>query len=83
MIPRKGGRLRVTPYGKVPVWRVMSLDMKKILYLAGMVTMLSTSGCIFPEGDRGRHEHARYEHHDSVVVGPPVIVVRPPEVIVR
>ena len=57
--------------------------MKKFLYLTGIVTLLSTSGCIFPEDDRGGHEHARYEHHDDVVVGPPVVVVRTPELVVR
>jgi hypothetical protein len=57
--------------------------MKKFLYLTGIVTLLSTTGCIVADGDRGGHEHARYEHHDAVVVGPPALVVRPPEVIVR
>ena len=55
--------------------------MKKILYLTGIVTLLSTTGCIFPGG--GGRGHARYEHHDDVIVGPPVVVVRPPEVVVR
>ena len=54
--------------------------MKKILFLASIVSLVSTTGCIVPGGDR--HDHARYEHHDEVIVGPPV-VVRPPEVIVR
>ena len=75
---------RVIPHGEVSVQRVTSLAMKKILYLMGIVTLLSTTGCIFPGGGGGRgHEHARYEHHDDVIVGPPVLVVRPPEVIVR
>jgi hypothetical protein len=58
--------------------------MKKFLSFTCVLTLLSTTGCIVPEG------HARYEHHDEVVVGPPVVVVpvpvvvvRPPEVIVR
>jgi hypothetical protein len=55
--------------------------MKKILYLAGMISLLSTTGCIFPEGGRGGH--ARYEHHDEAIVGPPAVVVRAPEVVVR
>jgi hypothetical protein len=55
--------------------------MKKILYLTGIVTLLSATGCIFPGG--GGREHARYDHHDDVVVGPPVVVVHPPEVVVR
>jgi hypothetical protein len=89
-IPGNGGRLRVTPYREVPAWRVRSLDMKKILYLIAMVALLSTTGCIVAEGERGGHGHARYEHHDEVIVGPPVVevrapvlVARPPEVIVR
>jgi hypothetical protein len=55
--------------------------MKKILYLTGIVALLSTTGCIFPEGERGGH--ARYEHHDDVIVGPPAVVVSAPEVVVR
>jgi hypothetical protein len=62
--------------------------MKKILFLSGIVTLLTTAGCIVPVG--GGDGHARYEHHDEVVVGPPAVVVRapiiavrPPEVIVR
>jgi hypothetical protein len=57
----------------------MQLYMKKILIFAGIVSLLATTGCIV--ADDG-HRHARYEHHDEVIVGPPV-VVRPPEVIVR
>jgi hypothetical protein len=55
--------------------------MEKILYLIGIATLLSTTGCIFMEGDRGGH--ARHEHHDDVIVGPPVVVVRAPELVVR
>ena len=62
--------------------------MKKILFLAGMAALISTSGCIVPVRDGS--EHARYEHHDDVIVGPPVVVVpapvvvvRPPELIIR
>jgi hypothetical protein len=55
--------------------------MKKILFLSGMVALLSTTGCIFPGGERGGH--ARYEHHDEVRAGPPAVVVRAPEVVVR
>jgi hypothetical protein len=57
--------------------------MKKILYLIGIAGLLSTSGCLVSDGGRGEHGHARYERHDEVIVGPPVLVVRPPEVIVR
>jgi hypothetical protein len=55
--------------------------MKKILHLIAIATLLSTSGCLVSDGGRGGH--ARYEHHDAVIVGPPVLVVRSPEVIVR
>ncbi len=59
--------------------------MKKILLLASLMSLLSTTGCI--SGGRG-HDHARYERHDEVVVRPvevrpPEVVVRPPEIIVR
>jgi hypothetical protein len=59
----------------------MNQIMKKILFLTGIVSLLTTTRCIFPEGGRGGH--ARYEHHDAVVVGPPAVVVRVPEVAVR
>ena len=59
----------------------MNHTMKRILLLTGLCSLLSTTGCIFPEGGRGGH--ARYEHHDAVVVGPPAVVVRVPEVVVR
>jgi predicted RNA binding protein YcfA (HicA-like mRNA interferase family) len=55
--------------------------MKKILCLTGIIALLSTTGCIFPGGDRGGH--ARYEHHDEARVVSPVVVVHAPEVIVR
>jgi hypothetical protein len=58
--------------------------MKIILFITGMITLLATSGCLVADGGGGRErDHARYEHHDAVIVGPPVLVVRPPEVIVR
>jgi hypothetical protein len=63
-------------------------EYEKILYLSGIVTLLSTTGCIVPMNGRGGD--ARYEHHDNVIAGPPALVVsvpevavRPPEVIVR
>jgi len=55
--------------------------MKKILLLACMLSLLSTTGCLV--GDGRRHERAHYERHDEVIVAPPIIVVRPPEIIVR
>ena len=58
--------------------------MKTILLFTCAILLLATTGCIFP-GDRGGggREHARFEHHDEAVVGPPVMVVRAPEVVVR
>jgi len=53
--------------------------MKTILSLICITTLLTTSGCIVAEG--GRHEHAHYEHHDDVMVGPPAVIVRAPEVV--
>jgi hypothetical protein len=55
--------------------------MKNLLLFAGLVSLLAATGCIVPEG--GRYRGDRYEHRDAVVVGPPVVVVRPPEIIVR
>ena len=57
------------------------LNMKKTLFLTGIISLLTTTGCIFPEG--GGRGHARYEHHDDVIVGPPAVEVRAPEVVVR
>ena len=55
----------------------------KILGLTLISTLILTAGCIVPGGERHEHEHGRYERHEDVIVGPPVVVVRPPEVIVR
>ena len=55
--------------------------MKKILLFACVLTFLSTTECIVADGGHGGH--ARYEHHDDVIVGPPVVVVRAPVVVVR
>jgi hypothetical protein len=55
--------------------------MKRVLFLTGIIALITTTGCIVPEGER--HGHARYERHPEVIVGPPAVVVRPPEVIVR
>jgi hypothetical protein len=75
--------IRVTPDSEVPTQSVASQDMKKILHLIAIATLLSTTGCLVSEGGRGGHGHARYEHHDEVIVGPPVVVVHAPELIVR
>ena len=53
--------------------------MKLILSLTCLFTLLATNGCIVAEGG---HRHARYERHDEVIVTSPVMVVRPPVVVV-
>jgi hypothetical protein len=55
--------------------------MKIILLMSAVISLLATTGCLV--SDRGRHEHARYEDRGAVIVGPPVVEVRPPEIIVR
>jgi hypothetical protein len=62
--------------------------MKKILLLTSTITLLATSGCLVSDGrrhesfrDEDRHEYV--EHHEDVVVAPPAVDVRPPEVIVH
>ena len=57
--------------------------MKKILLLTGVLTLLTTTGCLVSEEGHYRHGHARYERHETVVVGPPVVEVRAPVVEVR
>jgi hypothetical protein len=75
------------PHGRVHANRLISSkkeyksNMKIILFITGMITLLTTSGCLVD--DAGGRRHGGYERHDAVVVGPPVLVVRPPEVIVR
>ena len=56
--------------------------MKIMLLFVAFTALLATTGCLVSDGGRYR-EHGYYEHRDAVVVGPPVLVVRPPEVIVR
>jgi hypothetical protein len=59
--------------------------MKKTLLFTCVITLFTTTGCIFPEG--GGRGHARgpehYEGRSEVRAGPPVVVVRAPEVVVR
>jgi hypothetical protein len=58
--------------------------MKRILLLTGVITLITTSGCLVSDDRRyhgERHEH--FEHHEEVVVTHPDVVVRPPEIIVR
>jgi hypothetical protein len=54
------------------------LNMKLILFFACTITLLTTTGCLFP-GRGGHHEH----DHGEVIVAHPTVVVRAPEVIVR
>jgi hypothetical protein len=40
--------------------------MRFIIYLAALITMLSTTGCIFPGGGGGGgHDDHHDEHHDE------------------
>lgn len=55
--------------------------MKIILLFICVITLLATTGCLVSDG--GRYHERGYGHADAVIVGPPVMVVRPPEVIVR
>jgi hypothetical protein len=59
--------------------------MNKILFLCGVVTLLATGGCLVADdGPRDHYrDHARYEGRPEVMVADPVVVVRPPEIIVR
>ena len=66
--------------------------MKTLLYLTGILLVLTTSGCLVSEQEwHGRpRAHERYERRAEVIVAPPavvvrapIIVVRPPEVIIR
>ena len=67
------------------------LNIRRLLSLVAVFTLLTATGCLVSEG--GRHGHARHEeiivgppvrvHEPVVVVRPPVVVVRPPEIIVR
>ncbi|HEV8574085.1 MAG TPA: hypothetical protein VGR43_05185 [Dehalococcoidia bacterium] len=55
-----------------------------ILLLTGVITLLTTTGCLVSEGGRhGHNDGYRYHHRSAVIVGPPVVVVRPPEIIIR
>jgi hypothetical protein len=56
--------------------------MKIILLFTCIITLLTSSGCLVADGG-GRGHYGRHEEVRAVVVGPPVVVVRPPEVIVR
>ena len=59
--------------------------MNKILLLCGVITLLTTAGCLVAEdGPRDHYRgHARFESRQEVIVPDPVVIVRPPEIIVR
>jgi hypothetical protein len=59
--------------------------MKTILLISGVVALLPTTGCLISDGGGRGHYRGRggYEHHDAVIVGPPVVEVRVPLVEVR
>jgi hypothetical protein len=61
------------------------MNIKKILFLFGVTTLLATSGCLYSDGGRRgyAHEHDHFERHSEVVVEHPAVVVRAPEVVVR
>lgn len=54
--------------------------MKKNLLLLSLLPLFVTTGCIVRDG--GWH-HRHYDDRPAVIVGPPAVEVRPPEVIVR
>ena len=55
----------------------------KILFLfIAIGSLLATTGCLVSDGGR-YHEHGYYGHRNEVILRPPVLVVRPPEIIVR
>jgi hypothetical protein len=61
--------------------------MKKILLLASTLSLIATNGCLVSDGRRhGEYREQRpehFEHHEEVIVTHPVVVVHPPEIIVR
>ena len=63
----------------------MHNSMKKVIGLSGLISLLATTECVVSEG-RGHgyyRGHERYERHDEIYLGPPVVEVRPPVIIVR
>jgi len=55
--------------------------MKKILALTGLVSLLGTTGCLVLDGRR--HGRARYDDHPEGIQPPPPVVVSPPTVVER
>jgi hypothetical protein len=55
----------------------MNINMNKILLLTGVITLLTTTGCIFPGGGGGGRDGDRHDGPRAVIVAPvPVVVVR-------
>ena len=59
--------------------------MNKIFLFCGVITFLTAAGCVVAPAGRPEHYRgdARYERRPEVIVPDPVVVVRPPEIIVR
>jgi hypothetical protein len=64
----------------VPERKKYKPNMKKILFLTGIIALLSTTGCIVADG--GRRDHVYYDRRPAVVVGVPEVVVRPAPVVI-
>jgi hypothetical protein len=61
-------------------------SMKIVLLFSCVIALLTAAtGCLVSGGGGRGHDrgHESYERHPEVIVGPPVVEVRPPEVIVR
>jgi hypothetical protein len=62
--------------------------MKRFLLLTSVITLITTSGCLVSDGERrghyrGHEGREHFERQADIVVTPPLVVVRPPEIIVR
>jgi hypothetical protein len=70
--------------------------MKMLFLFACVTTLITTTGCFFPEGGEGRGEHRRHDRGEfivapravavrapEVILAPPVVAVNAPEVVVR
>jgi hypothetical protein len=51
------------------------LDMKKFLILAGVVSLLTLTGCLVSEGGGHGHGHGRHRGHATIIAPAPVVVV--------
>jgi hypothetical protein len=51
--------------------------MKIILLFTGLITLLTSTGCIVADDGRRYHHHERHEEvRPEVIVGPPEVIVR-------